>query len=64
MYAFTIKRRTVNPSWAQSDGCRLLLFLFIGFNRIWHFTYIRRDAMLWGFFLSEMDAGKIAFNAC
>ena len=27
----------------------LLMLLFIGFNRIWHFTYIRFDAMLCGF---------------
>ena len=26
------------------------MLLFIGFNRIWHFTYIRLDAMLCGFF--------------
>jgi hypothetical protein len=28
----------------------LLVLLFIGFNRIWHFIYIRLDAMLCGFF--------------
>jgi hypothetical protein len=28
----------------------LLMLLFIGFNRIWHFSYIRLDAMLCGFF--------------
>jgi hypothetical protein len=28
----------------------ILMLLFIGFNRIWHFTYIRLDAMLCGFF--------------
>jgi hypothetical protein len=28
----------------------LLMLLFIGFNRIWHFTYIRLDAILCGFF--------------
>ncbi len=28
----------------------LLMLLFIGFNRIWHFTYIRLDALLCGFF--------------
>jgi hypothetical protein len=27
-----------------------LMLLFIGFNRIWHFVYIRLDAMLCGFF--------------
>ncbi len=31
------------------------MLLFIGFNRIWHFTYIRLDAMLCGFFrLSQL----------
>ena len=28
----------------------ILILLFIGFNRIWHFVYIRLDAMLCGFF--------------
>ena len=28
----------------------ILMLLFIGFNRIWHFVYIRLDAMLCGFF--------------
>ena len=28
----------------------LLMLLFIGFNRIWHFTYIRLDAILCGYF--------------
>jgi len=28
----------------------LLMLLFIGFNRIWHFTYIQLDAILCGFF--------------
>jgi len=28
----------------------ILMLLFIGFNRIWHFTYIRLDAMVCGFF--------------
>jgi len=28
----------------------LLILLFIGFNRLWHFTYIRLDAMMCGFF--------------
>jgi len=28
----------------------VLMLLFIGFNRIWHFVYIRLDAMLCGFF--------------
>jgi hypothetical protein len=28
----------------------ILMLLFIGFNRIWHFIYVRMDAMLCGFF--------------
>ena len=28
----------------------LLMLLFIGFNRIWHFTYVRMDAIICGFF--------------
>jgi len=28
----------------------ILMLLFIGFNRLWHFTYIRLDAMVYGFF--------------
>jgi hypothetical protein len=28
----------------------ILMLLFIGFNRLWHFTYIRLDAIVCGFF--------------
>ncbi|MFH1125356.1 MAG: transposase [Pseudomonadota bacterium] len=28
----------------------MLMLLFIGFNRLWHFTYIRLDAIMCGFF--------------
>jgi hypothetical protein len=28
----------------------LLMLLFIGFDRIWHFTYVRLDAIICGFF--------------
>jgi hypothetical protein len=28
----------------------ILMLLFIGFNRLWHFTYIRLDAIICGFF--------------
>jgi hypothetical protein len=28
----------------------ILMLLFIGFNRLWHFTYIRLDPMMCGFF--------------
>jgi hypothetical protein len=35
----------------------ILMLLFIGFNRLWHFTYIRLDAMLCGFFrLTKLPA--------
>jgi len=37
----------------------LLMLLFIGFNRIWHFVYIRLDAMLCGFFkLTRLPAAS------
>lgn len=37
----------------------LLMLLFIGFNRIWHFSYVRLDAMLCGFFrLSRLPAAS------
>jgi len=28
----------------------ILMLLFIGFNRVWHFTYVRLDAIICGFF--------------
>ncbi|MBW1738337.1 MAG: hypothetical protein JRJ69_12495, partial [Deltaproteobacteria bacterium] len=28
----------------------ILMLLFIGFNRLWHFTYIRLDGIICGFF--------------
>ena len=37
----------------------LLMLLFVGFNRIWHFTYLRLDAMLCGFFnLSQLPVAS------
>jgi len=37
----------------------ILMLLFIGFNRIWHFVYIRLDAMLCGFFnISRLPAAS------
>ena len=37
----------------------ILMLLFIGFNRIWHFVYVRLDAMLCGFFkLSRLPAAS------
>jgi hypothetical protein len=31
----------------------ILMLLFIGFNRLWHFVYVRVDAMLCGFFYAS-----------
>jgi hypothetical protein len=37
----------------------ILMLLFIGFNRIWHFVYIRLDAVLCGFFrLTRLPAAS------
>ena len=37
----------------------LLMLLFIGFNRIWHFSYLPLDAMLCGFFqISRLPAAS------
>ncbi len=37
----------------------ILMLLFIGFNRIWHFVYVRFDAMLCGFFkVSRLPAAS------
>jgi hypothetical protein len=37
----------------------ILMLLFIGFNRLWHFVYIRLDAMVFGFFqLTRLPAAS------
>lgn len=37
----------------------IVMLLFIGFNRLWHFTYIRLDAMVCGFFrLTRLPAAS------
>jgi len=37
----------------------ILMLLFIGFNRIWHFVYVRIDPMLCGFFkLTRLPAAS------
>ena len=37
----------------------ILMLLFIGFNRLWHFTYVQLDAMLCGFFrLTRLPAAS------
>jgi hypothetical protein len=39
----------------------ILMLLFIGFNRVWHFAYIRLDAMLCGFFRVSRLAAASTF---
>jgi hypothetical protein len=37
----------------------IIILLFIGFNRLWHFTYIRLDAIICGFFqLTQLPAAS------
>jgi nitroreductase len=37
----------------------VLMLLFIGFNRLWHFTYVRLDSLLCGFFrLTRLPAAS------
>ena len=37
----------------------ILMLIFIGFNRLWHFTYIRLDAIICGFFnLTRLPAAS------
>jgi len=51
MFDFAYKAPTRKPKLGHySMMTGLLMLLFIGFNRIWHFTYLRLDAMLCGFF--------------
>ena len=51
IFDFAYKPPTRKPKLGHySMVVGLLMLLFIGFNRIWHFSYIRLDAMLCGFF--------------
>ena len=51
IFDFTYAPPTREPKLGHySMVAGLLMLLFIGFNRIWHFSYIRLDAMLCGFF--------------
>jgi len=51
MFDFAYRAPTRKPKLGHySMMVGLLMLLFIGFNRIWHFTYLRLDAMLCGFF--------------
>ena len=45
------RRRTILGDWGMLAG--VLMLLFIGFNRLWHFTYVRIDSLLCGFFQLE-----------
>jgi DDE family transposase len=51
MFDFAYRAPTRKPKLGHySMMLGLLMLLFIGFNRIWHFSYLRLDAMLCGFF--------------
>ena len=51
MFDFTYRAPRRKPKLGHySMMVGLLMLLFIGFNRIWHFSYLRLDAMLCGFF--------------
>jgi hypothetical protein len=51
IFDFAYKPPTRKPKLGRySMTVGLLMLLFIGFKRIWHFSYIRMDAMLCGFF--------------
>ena len=42
------RRRSAMGDWGMVAG--VLMLLFIWFNRLWHFTYVRLDSLLCGFF--------------
>lgn len=46
------KRETKLGDYLMVTG--ILMLLFIGFNRLWHFTFVRLDAMMCGFFRLTM----------
>jgi len=51
MFDFTYRAPTRKPKLGHYPMMiGLLMLLFVGFNRIWHFSYLRLDAMLCGFF--------------
>jgi hypothetical protein len=51
IFDFTYKAPAREPKLGHySMMVGFLMLLFIGFNRIWHFSYLRLDAMLCGFF--------------
>ena len=42
----------------------IIMLLFIGFNRLWHFTYIRLGAIICGFFGCQAYTGCCPNNTC
>jgi hypothetical protein len=51
------RRRPLLGDWGMLAG--VLMLLFIGFNRLWHFTYVRLDSLLCGFFhLNRLPAAS------
>jgi hypothetical protein len=51
------RRRPIMGDWGMLAG--ILMLLFIGFNRLWHFTYVRLDSLLCGFFqLNRLPAAS------
>lgn len=51
------RRRPMLGDWGMLAG--VLMLLFIGFNRLWHFTYVRLDSLLCGYFhLRQLPAAS------
>jgi hypothetical protein len=51
------RRRPILGDWGMLTG--VLMLLFIGFNRLWHFTYVRLDSLLCGIFhLNRLPAAS------
>jgi hypothetical protein len=51
------RRRPILGDWGMLAG--VLMLLFIGFNRLWHFTYVRLDSLMCGFFqLNRLPAAS------
>ncbi|MGD8837896.1 MAG: hypothetical protein PVJ84_12930 [Desulfobacteraceae bacterium] len=60
IFDFTYLAPTRKP---KQGRCKMmagvLMLLFIGFNRIWHFSYLRLDAIVCGFFsLTRLSAAS------
>jgi hypothetical protein len=65
IFDFAYKPPTRKPKLGHySMVVGLLMLVFIGFNRIWHYSYLRLDAMLCGFFkLTRLDVVSSAWSA-